>query len=274
MRKKNRVLGILGNPLKQSMSPMVHNYWIKLYNLDNYYCKFQLEKIDQIKTAIRALDLQGLNVTIPYKKKIIKHLDKIDKTAKRLQAVNTIFNNKGVLEGYNTDVTGFLLGLKNIKKLNKKKPAIVLGAGGAAESVVYSLYLTGFKNIYITNRTKYKAQMIARKYKEVQAVKWIEYELVNNAGLIVNTTSLGMLGYPALPISLESVKKSTKVYDIVYNPLETKLIKDARKHKLEYVTGLSMFLGQAQESFRIWFNIKPSLSNYLIFKLKKDIKMI
>ena len=108
MRKKNRVLGILGNPLKQSMSPMVHNHWINKYNLDSYYCKFQLEKIDKIKTAIRVLNLQGLNVTIPYKKKIIKHLDKIDKTAKRLQAVNTIFNNKGVLEGYNTDVTGFL----------------------------------------------------------------------------------------------------------------------------------------------------------------------
>ena len=111
--------------------------------------------------------------------------------------------------------------------------------------------------------------MIARKYKEAHAVKWIEYELVNNAGLIVNTTSLGMIGYPTLPISLERVKKSTKVYDIVYNPLETKLIKDAKKQKLEYVTGLSMFLGQAQESFRIWFNIKPSLSYYLISKLKK-----
>ena len=134
---------------------MVHNYWIKLYNLDNYYCKFQLEKIDKIKTAIRALNLQGLNVTIPYKKKIIKHLDKIDKTAKRLQAVNTIHNNKGVLEGYNTDVAGFLLGLKKIKKLNKKKPAIVLGAGGAAESVVYSLHLIGVKKyLYNTNRTK------------------------------------------------------------------------------------------------------------------------
>ncbi len=274
MRKKNRVLGILGNPLKQSMSPMVHNHWINKYNLDSYYCKFQLEKIDKIKTAIRVLNLQGLNVTIPYKKKIIKQLDKIDKTAGRLQAVNTIHNNKGVLEGYNTDVTGFLQGLKSIKKLNKNKPAIILGAGGAAESVVYGLYLIGFKNIFITNRTKYKAQMIARKYKEAQAVKWIEYELVNNAGLIVNTTSLGMIGYPELPISLESVKKSTKVYDIVYNPLETKLIKEARKQKLEYVTGLSMFLGQAQESFRIWFNIKPSLTNYLISKLKKDIKMI
>jgi shikimate dehydrogenase len=274
MRKKNRVLGILGNPLEQSMSPMVHNYWISKYNLDNYYCKFQLEKIDKIKTAIRVLNLQGLNVTIPYKKKIIKHLDKIDKTAKRLQAVNTINNNKGVLEGYNTDVGGFLLGLKNIKKLNKNKPAIVLGAGGAAESVVYSLHLIGVKNIYISNRTKYKAQMIARKYKEAQAVKWIEYDLVNDAGLIVNTTSLGMIGYPTLPISLERVQKSTKVYDIVYNPLETKLIKDAKKQKLEYVTGLSMFLGQAQESFRIWFNIKPSLSYYLISKLKKNIKML
>ncbi len=274
INKKNKVLGVLGNPLKQSMSPLVHNYWINKYNLNSHYCKFQLEKIDNIKIAIKALNLKGLNVTIPFKKKIIKHLDKIDKTVKTLQAVNTINNNKGTLEGYNTDVAGFLLGLKKIKKLNLKEPAIVLGAGGAAESVVYSLHLIGVKNIYIMNRTNNRAQKLARKYTEAKAVKWIEYDLVNNAGLIVNTTSLGMIGYPKLPISLKRVSKITKVYDIVYNPLETKLIKDAKKLKLEYVTGLSMFLGQAQESFRIWFNIKPRVSDYLISKLKKDIKIL
>ena len=124
------------------------------------------------------------------------------------------------------------------------------------------------------NRTNNRAQKLARKYKEAKAVKWIEYDLVNNAGLIVNTTSLGMIGYPKLPISLKRASKRTKVYDIVYNPLETKLIKDAKELKLEYVTGLSMFLGQAQESFRIWFNIKPRVSDYLISKLKKDIKIL
>ena len=108
--KKGQALGVLGNPLKQSMSPVLHNYWIKKYNLNNYYFKFQIERINNIKTAIKTLDLKGLNVTIPFKKSIIKHVDKIDKISEVLQAVNTINNRNGVLEGYNTDVEGFLKG--------------------------------------------------------------------------------------------------------------------------------------------------------------------
>ncbi len=271
--KEYKVLGILGNPLKQSMSPVLHNYWIRKHNLENYYCKFQLENIDNIRTAIKTLGLKGLNVTIPYKKKIIRHLDKIDKTSEMLQAVNTINNKEGVLKGYNTDVSGFLLGLKNIK-LDKNKPAIVLGAGGAAEAVVYSLLLIGIKEIYLMNRTKSKASKIARKYKKVFSENWINYELINNSGLIINTTSLGMIGYPALPVSLKKVSKETVVYDIVYNPVETKFIKDAKRQKLKHVTGLSMFLGQAQESFKIWFKIKPVMSSYLVSKIKKNIKKL
>ena len=190
-----------------------------------------------------------------------------------LQAVNTINNNEGVLKGYNTDVSGFLLGLKNIK-LDKNKPAIVLGAGGAAEAAVYSLLLIGIKEIYLMNRTKSKASKIARKYKKVFSENWINYELINNSGLIINTTSLGMIGYPALPVSLKKVSKETVVYDIVYNPVETKFIKDAKRQKLKHVTGLSMFLGQAQESFKIWFKIKPVMSSYLVSKIKKNIKKL
>ena len=122
------------------------------------------------------------------------------------------------------------------------------------------------------NRTRKKAELIAKRYKTAQAKDWIDYEFINMAGLIINTTSLGMVGYPNLPVSLNNVNKSTKVYDIVYNPLETKFIKEAKKQQLEYITGLPMFLGQAQESFKIWFNIKPILNSYLISKLKKNIR--
>ncbi len=272
--KEKKILGILGNPLKQSMSPVLHNYWIKRNELDSYYSKFELEKLNNISVAIRTLNIKGLNVTIPYKKKIIKYLDKLDKTAAVLQSVNTIHNKKGKLEGYNTDVQGFLFGLRKIRQLNKKKPTIVLGAGGAAESVVYSLRLIGMREIYIMNRTKNRAKKIAKKYRGVEAKNWIDYNLINKAGLIVNTTSLGMIGYPSLPLSLENATKNTKVYDIVYNPIETALIKEAKQKKLEYVTGLEMFLGQAQESFNIWFNIKPKVSSYLISKIKENIKTL
>ena len=170
-------------------------------------------------------------------------------------AVNTINNRDGVLEGYNTDVEGFILGIKKLSSINTQKPAVVLGAGGAAEAAVYGLKLIGFKKVFIMNRTENKAQRIANKYNEVEVKKWLDYRHINSASIIVNTTSLGMIGYPALPISLKNVNKDTKVYDIVYNPLETKLIKEAKKRKLEYITGLFMFLGQAQKSFKIWFNM-------------------
>ena len=124
------------------------------------------------------------------------------------------------------------------------------------------------------NRTKSKALRIANKYQEVEVKKWLDYKYINSASIIVNTTSLGMIGYPALPISLKNVDKNTKVYDIVYNPIETKLIKEAKKRKLENVTGLFMFLGQAQKSFKIWFNIYPNLDKYLILKIKKKIQTL
>ena len=124
------------------------------------------------------------------------------------------------------------------------------------------------------NRTKSKAQRIANKYQEVEVKKWLDYRYINNASIIVNTTSLGMIGYPAHPISLKNADKATKVYDIVYNPLETKLIKEAKKRKLENVTGLYMFLGQAQKSFKIWFNINPNLDKYLVLKIKKKIQTL
>ena len=211
------------------MSPILHNFWIKKYKLEDYYCKFNLEKIDKLKAAIITLKIKGLNVTIPYKKQIIKYLAKIDEASKELQAVNTILIKKGILEGYNTDVKGFLLGLKKMTEIDREKPAIILGAGGSAEAVVYSLNLLNIKQIFIMNRTKSRAIKIANKYKNVMAKNWIDYKLINNCSLIINTTSLGMIGYPELPLSLKNVNKHTKIYDIVYNPLETGLIKKAKK---------------------------------------------
>ena len=176
------------------------------------------------------------------------------------------------MKGYNTDVSGFISGLNSLSKLNKERPAVILGAGGACEAVVYSLIRKGLKHIFLMNRTVKKAKMLKKKYKEVNFKEWLEKDILQFAGLIVNCTSLGMVGYPNLPITLDKVSKDTKIYDIVYNPLETKLIREARKNKLEYVTGLPMFLGQAQKSFEIWFGITPKINNYIISKIKKKIE--
>ena len=121
------------------------------------------------------------------------------------------------------------------------------------------------------NRTVEKAKLLKKKYKQVTVIEWLENDILQCAGLIVNCTSLGMVGYPSLPITLRKARKDTKIYDIVYNPLDTKLIREAKKNKLEYVTGLPMFLGQAQKSFEIWFGITPKINNYIIAKIKKKI---
>ena len=269
---KYSTLGILGNPLKQSMSPEVHNYWLSKNHIKYNYCKFEIDKIKDIGCAIRKLKIKGLNVTIPFKKEIIKYLDDVDSNALKLQAVNTIDNKNGALRGYNTDIKGFTIGLNSFKSLNKKKHAVVLGAGGASEAVIQSLLDYGIKEIFLMNRTKTKAEKLAEKYRQVDAKNWINKDYINEAGIIVNSTCLGMIGYPTLPLSLKHTTKNTKVYDIVYNPQETTFIREAKINKLEYTTGLSMFFGQAQESFKIWFKIRPVIDNYITSKIKKKLK--
>ena len=264
-------LGIIGNPLRQSLSPSLHNYWLKQNCLKYNYRKFQINNINDLGMSLKKSKIKGFNVTIPFKKEIIQYLDKLDKTSSVLQAVNTVKNNDGILEGYNTDVSGFTTGLKYFKRLNVKKPALIIGAGGASEAIIYSLISKGFKEIFVMNRTRKRAEALEEKYKEVSIKNWMKMEAINTSGLIVNTSSLGMIGYPNLALSLKDAEKDTKVYDIVYNPLKTSLILEAEKNDLEYVTGLAMFIGQAQKSFQIWFNIIPKVNSFLIRKLKREI---
>ena len=270
-KKRYDTLGIIGSPLKQSLSPSLHNFWLKQNCLKYNYRKFQMNDINDLSMSLKKFKIKGFNVTIPFKKEIVQYLDKLDETSTVLEAVNTVKNNDGILEGYNTDVSGFMTGLKCFKKLNVKKPALIFGAGGACEAIIYSLISEGFKEIFVMNRTKERAEALEEKYKEVSLKNWMEMEAINTSGLIVNTSSLGMIGYPSLLLSLKDAEKDTKVYDIVYNPLKTSLIQEAEKNDLEYVTGLAMFIGQAQKSFQIWFDIMPKVNSFLIRKLKSEI---
>lgn len=270
--EKFRALGVIGNPLKQSLSPFLHNYWINQYQISSYYLPLPIKKIINIKTAVKVFNFLGLNVTIPYKKKIIGYLDSIDKGAKAINAVNTILYKNNKIKGYNTDIIGFQKGLIN-KRWNKNRPVIIFGAGGAAEAVVYFLKSEKIKDIIIINRTKNKAEKIIKRYKNIK----FDYKINNymkEAGLIINTTSLGMVGYPNLKIKLNKVNKEAIIYDIVYNPINTYLIKNARKYNLTNITGLEMFIEQARASFSIWFNIQPEINNKLITSIKKRISKI
>ena len=265
-----KAVGIIGKPLKQSLSPYLHNYWIKKYGLASYYLPLPIDNINYLKSAIKKLNFLGLNITIPYKKSIINQLDMIDEGARKIKAVNTLICINNKLKGFNTDIIGFKKGLFK-KKWNKKRPVIVFGAGGAAEAILYFLKLENIKDITVINRTKKRAIEIARKYKNIKFSSDFELD-IKEAGLIINTSSLGMIGYPELTINLSKVNKEAIIYDIVYNPVNTYIITEAKKNKLEVVTGLDMFLEQARASFEIWFKIKPEINTSLINNIKKKIR--
>ncbi|OUU62790.1 MAG: shikimate dehydrogenase [Alphaproteobacteria bacterium TMED62] len=264
-----RALGIIGNPLKQSLSPYLHNYWIRQYKISSYYLPLSIKRITHIKRSLKTLNFLGLNVTIPYKKKIIQQLDSIDKSAKVINAVNTLLYKNNNIKGYNTDIIGFKKGLIN-KKWDKERPVIIFGAGGAAEAIVYFLKSENIKDITIINRTKNNAEKIIKRYESIKFKHKAE-EYIKEAGLIINTTSLGMIGYPDLNLKLNKVNKEAIIYDIVYNPVNTNLIKEAKKNKLTTITGLEMFIEQARESFSIWFNIQPKVNDKLITNIKRSI---
>ncbi len=268
--EKFRALGIIGNPLKQSLSPYLHNYWINKYKISSYYLPLPIKNINNIKTSLKTLNFLGLNVTIPYKKNIIKQLDTIDKGAKTINAVNTVVYKKNKIKGYNTDIIGFKHGLKK-KSWNKKKPVIIFGAGGACEAVVYFLKSENIKDITIINRTKNRAANIIKKYRNIKFAYRASKD-INEAGLIINTTSLGMVGYPDLKVKLDKVNKEAIVYDIVYNPINTVFIELAKKQKLITINGLDMFIEQARASFNIWFDINPTVDNKLITNIKNKLR--
>ena len=264
-----KAVGIIGKPLKQSLSPYLHNYWIKKYGLASYYLPLPIDNINYLKGAIKKLNFLGLNITIPYKKSIINQLDTIDEGARKIKAVNTLICINNKLKGFNTDIIGFKKGLLK-KNWNKKRPVIVFGAGGAAEAILYFLKLENIRDITVVNRTKKRAIEIARKYKNIKFSSDFKLD-IKEAGLIINTSSLGMIGYPELTINLSKVNKEAIIYDIVYNPINTYIITEAKKNKLEVVTGLDMFLEQARASFEVWFKIKPEINTSLINNIKKKI---
>ena len=264
-----KAIGIVGKPLKQSLSPYLHNYWINKFGLSSYYLPLPIDNINNLKAALKKLNFLGLNITIPYKKSIINQLDSIDVGARKIEAVNTLICTNNKLKGFNTDIIGFKKGLLK-KKWNKKRPVIIFGAGGAAEAILYFLKEEKIKDITVVNRTKKRAKELAKKYKNLSFTSNFNLD-IKEAGLIVNTSSLGMIGYPELKIQLNKVNKETVVYDIVYNPVNTNLIGEAKKQKLKFVTGLDMFVEQARASFEIWFKIKPDINASLINNIKKKI---
>ncbi|MEM8986704.1 MAG: shikimate dehydrogenase [Pseudomonadota bacterium] len=263
-------LGVVGWPVAHSLSPIMHNYWLQKHHLKGTYSAFPVQPPD-IETALTSADklgLQGLNVTIPYKENAFSIASKHSKAAVDTGAVNTLsYRNDGIY-GDNTDKDGFFQHLINSSGRSDwtGAAALVIGAGGAALAVVLALKEAGFARVFLANRNVDRAQSLIDRLGGAPIVFCPDNEkdsALKQADLIVNATSLGMSGQPALELNLDLAQDRACVYDIVYTPLHTPLLKAAAARGLTTIDGLGMLIGQARKSFEIWTGVEPDLTDEL-----------
>jgi shikimate dehydrogenase len=264
-----RKAAVIGHPISHSKSPLIHNYWLKKYNVNGLYEAIDVAP-DRLEASVRDLAEQnyaGFNVTLPHKEKILGLCDVVDDLARSVGAVNTVTIRAGKIMGTNTDVSGFIENIKTAQPdFNfKKGSAVVLGAGGAARAVVQALSLEGTPEIRIVNRTRAKADLFVQNYPQAKTFDWSQRgEILAQANILINTTSMGMKGQEPLDIDLARLPVTALVNDIVYAPLMTGLLLEAKERGNTIVTGIGMLLHQARPSFNSWFDIMPDIDDELI----------
>ena len=270
--------GIIGKPLSHSLSPLLHNFWFKKHNIKASYSLMEIEigQIEEVVNKIKKKELQGINVTIPYKQAVIPFLDLIINDAKETSSVNTIYlNAENKIVGDNTDVHGFDNAF--IKKLNNKdlteKNVLILGAGGVTFSVIYSLIKKNIKKIFISNRTIEKVERIKKKFSFIKIILWEEIDsMTQEMDIIINTTSLGMKNGDDFKQMIKNFKTEVIYYEVIYNPLETKMLKTFKDKNFKTFNGLEMFLYQGQKSFWLWNKINPLVDEELKEKIILNLK--
>jgi shikimate dehydrogenase len=266
---------VIGNPIEHSLSPLIHNYWMKKYRLfDSIYEKRKVEEkgLKNIIEEIRDEEIVGVNVTVPFKKLIIPFLDELHITAKETESVNTLFKVKNKIVGYNTDEPGFASTLQELfpdpkgnmmPTLLEGKNIFVLGAGGVTSSIIYALEHQGAR-IFVSNRTKKKAEELKKKYTKIEVLDWGKRPSV--CDIVINTTSVGLTKDEKISIDFSdcSGNKNKLFYDLIYNPKETKFLKEARLRGNNTMNGQRMFLNQAIYAFNLWTNITPEIDDEVI----------
>lgn len=260
------ITGLIGYPTEHSLSPAIHDYWMKQHAIDGDYKLFTTPTTRLRQTAIHMRrKVHGFNVTVPHKEAVMEYLDNIDALATRIGAVNTVLVDGEELSGTNTDAYGFIENLRGScgGTLPDLSRVVILGAGGAARAAIVALKQANAGNLLLTNRTAETAQKLAAEF-DVQSCAWdITGACLIDATLVVNTTSLGMKKQPPLNMSLQHLHANAVVYDIVYNPMETALIKAAKSRGNRVVGGLGMLLYQAQKAFQLWHGIEPAVDDGL-----------
>jgi shikimate dehydrogenase len=255
---QTKLLGIIGYPIKHSLSPILHTTLAKNYGLNFVYLAFEVppQKFKYIRECILTLNIRGLNVTIPYKEKIMHYLDEIDEKAKEVGAVNTIVNRNNKLFGYNTDIYGFEKSLEGVSL--KGEDVLVLGCGGVSKAIVCGLKDFSIREIFVYDIDENKMSHMKKKFgKIVNCIKSSQIkDVLEKVKLVVNATPLGMKEGDLLPVEINWIKKEHIVYDVIYNR-ETELVSYAKKLGCKVIDGKSMFVYQAEQSFFLWTGVRP-----------------
>ena len=275
---KKKVFKIIGNPISHSLSPALHSYWFAKYKILADYKQHEIKEseIEVTLNDVRDGKIDGLNVTLPFKQKVIPYLDILINDAKSTNSVNTIFMSKeGKLTGDNTDVYGMQAAyLKDITlNSNRSTKAIVIGAGGVAPSIIFALKKTDIKKVFIANRTREKAIFMKKKFPFIDILNLNEVpQRISEFDIIINATSLGLKNGEQFNVNLDGLTDKSIFIDTIYNPLETKIIKHLKSKNIKTFNGLDMLIYQGQKSFYIWNKINPEIDDELIQLLENRIK--
>ena len=254
---------VIGNPIKHSLSPRLHNHWLKENNISAVYEKKQLEEndIQKIIQDVKEGKIEGINVTVPFKKSVIPFLDELTSLAEEAQSVNTIFKKNNKIIGDNTDILGFELSLKHINYSVENKKVFIMGAGGVVPSIILALKRLKVAKIILCNRTKEKALELKKIYTDLEIIDWGE---TPSFDMIINATTLGLKKNDEIKLNYANVGSNKLFYDIIYNPAETNFLLKAKQQGNQIENGKMMFIYQAQLAFKIWHNILPKIKKNLL----------
>jgi len=251
---------VIGNPIDHSLSPKLHNYWIKQHKINAVYEKQKMEDKDlkNLIIQVKEKNINGINVTVPFKKSIIPFLDKLSDEAQKTQSVNTIYLDNNKVIGHNTDIGGFEMSIKrsNIDLSNKK--VLVLGAGGVVPSIIYALTKMHVKKIIVSNRTKDKVDHLKTFFKDIDVIDWGK---LSDFDMIINATSIGLKKGDKINLDFALVGTNKYFFDVIYNPKETDFLRSGKNLGHSIINGKFMFIYQALLAFNIWHNVKPDIND-------------
>jgi shikimate dehydrogenase len=254
---------VIGNPIEHSLSPILHNYWIKSNNINATYDKQKLDEneLEQLILKVKEKKISGINVTVPFKKTIIPYLEELSSEAERTQSVNTIYLKDNKVIGHNTDIVGFQTSIEKSEYNLENKEVLILGAGGVVPSIIFALTKMKPLKITISNRTKEKAENLKKLFKNIEIIEWGKF---SDFDMIINATSLGLKKEDNLNLNFTSTSGDKFFYDVIYNPSETKFLKIGKNLGKKTLNGKLMFIYQALSAFNIWHGLRPNVDEKII----------